>query len=98
MSDKNSISFNLTPPFFSLLTLVLAVAKLAGRFDHSWWVVFAPLWFPPVFFFGGIFVLLLILGIVYFIVFSINYAIESRRFKRDQKAARERLNQVIYRR
>jgi len=28
--------------FFSLLTLLLVVAKLFGMFSYSWWVVFMP--------------------------------------------------------
>lgn len=28
--------------FLHLLTLVLVVLKAVGRFDHSWWIVFAP--------------------------------------------------------
>jgi len=33
-------------PFFSILTLIFVVAKLAGFFPHSWWIVFIPLWGP----------------------------------------------------
>lgn len=31
--------------FFSLLTLILVVAKLLGYFHHSWLLVFAPVLF-----------------------------------------------------
>lgn len=31
--------------FTSILTLILVIAKLAGYFHHSWWLVFAPVLF-----------------------------------------------------
>lgn len=93
--QNNSVSINLTGPFFSALTLLFVAFKLLGKFDHSWWVVFAPLWVPIVAVFGGIFVVLIVLSLVYFILWSINWIVEHFRFKRYQKQASERLRQVV---
>jgi hypothetical protein len=32
--------------FFSILTLIFVVAKLAGAIDWSWWLVFLPMLIP----------------------------------------------------
>lgn len=33
-------------PFWSILTLILVVAKITGYVHFSWWLVFAPLFVP----------------------------------------------------
>ena len=55
-------------PVFPLLAMILAIAKLAGWIDISWWLVTMPLWFPPL-------VILGILAIAFPIIF-IYYVIE----------------------
>lgn len=35
-------------PFASILTLIFVIAKLAGYFPYSWWIVFTPIWVPLV--------------------------------------------------
>jgi hypothetical protein len=33
-------------PFWSILTLILVIAKITGYVQFSWWLVFAPLFVP----------------------------------------------------
>ncbi len=51
--------------FGSLLTLVFVIAKLAGHFHYSWWIVFLPIWAPAALIFVVIVTALLILGLAY---------------------------------
>jgi len=59
----------------TLLTLAFFGAKIFGYITWSWWLVFAPLWLPPVIFFGclaafGVVASLFLLGVFVWEAFS----------------------------
>lgn len=43
--------------------IVFLTLKLLGRFDHSWWIVTAPLWAPFALVFAGFFLAVQMLGV-----------------------------------
>ncbi len=38
------INIKLLPRLIPLLTIIFVIAKIMGKFDYSWWIVFAPIW------------------------------------------------------
>lgn len=44
--NKNSVTVN--GSFCGALFIVFLVLKLIGVISWSWWLVFAPLWVPPI--------------------------------------------------
>ena len=59
-NTKIAIRFNLC----TVLFIVFLTLKLTGNIDWSWWWVTAPLWIPLGLFFGILFVVIIILGIL----------------------------------
>lgn len=55
-----NIKINLGSSVTLILTIVLAVLKVAGVINISWWWVFCPIWLPFVIFIG---LLLIFVGI-----------------------------------
>jgi hypothetical protein len=54
-------------PVFSLLTIILVIAKLTGHFAYSWWIVFLPLIASTGIFFAILLIVLIVVAIVAFI-------------------------------
>lgn len=59
---------HVSAPLFPLLAMILAIAKLAGWIDISWWLVTMPLWFPALVFLGILAIAFPIIFIYYVIV------------------------------
>ncbi len=51
--------------FFGLLTILFIGLKLTNHIDWSWWVVFAPLWGPPV-------VVIVVLGVLAGLIWALD--------------------------
>lgn len=59
MSD----TYKLFPGFISLLTIIFVIAKIWGKLDWSWWLVFSPLWISGLIVVGIIIIVLIIWGL-----------------------------------
>lgn len=55
-------------PFLAILSLILVIAKLAGHFPHSWWIVFLPMYGPLVAIITILLILFMVVGAVALIV------------------------------
>ena len=60
MSDKGTTNINFIPSA-TLVSVVLAVLKITGNIDISWWWVFSPIWLPLALAVGIMLILLLII-------------------------------------
>lgn len=54
---------------FFLLFVILAILKLTGISDESWWWVTAPLWIPVVFYFSLLVAYLIVWTIMHVMIF-----------------------------
>ena len=59
-------------PLSTVLTVLFVLLKVFGKISWSWWLVFAPLWVPPVAAIG----FLIVIGIVALIALLIAAALK----------------------
>jgi pilus assembly protein TadC len=72
-------------PLMSWLTVIFVIAKLFGKFPHSWFIVFAPLWVPWAALLAFILAGLIIGAIVALIAVAIDEISRRKRRRRNLK-------------
>jgi len=53
------MNYSVFPSLVTLLTIIFVIAKIWGKLDWSWWMVFSPIWIS------------LGIGLIVFIIFFI---------------------------